>query len=141
MNRHARRSCRSPIAFQARSVPGSSASQKPAAPFQPVCRSRGCRHSSSYRQGQHLRPFPRYPRPFFFAHAETEHSISNERINVCSILRTLGRIVLHQLLEHLFPTGQLYIQKSVCVIQIASIHTKEGFDTLVKLWFVMVEEE
>ena len=62
MSRHAHRSCRLPAAFQARSAPGSSASQKPAAPFPPVCRSRECRHSSKYHQGQHLRRFPRCPR-------------------------------------------------------------------------------
>ena len=61
MSRHARRSCRLPAAFQARSVPGSSAYQKLAAPFLPVCRSRGCRSSSKYHQEQHLRPFPRRP--------------------------------------------------------------------------------
>ena len=63
MSRHARRSCRSPAAFRARSAPGNSVFQMPAAPFLPVCRSRGCRHSSSYRRGQHLRLFPRHPRP------------------------------------------------------------------------------
>ena len=62
MSQHAHRSCRSPDAFQARSVPGSLASQMPAAPFLPVCRSRGCRYSSNYRQGRHLRQFPRRPR-------------------------------------------------------------------------------
>lgn len=31
----------------------------PVALFLPVCRSRGCRYSSQYRQGQHPRPFPR----------------------------------------------------------------------------------
>ena len=62
MSRHARRSCRSQGAFQARSVPGNSVFQMPAAPFLPVCRSIGCRYSSSYRQGQHLRLFPRRPR-------------------------------------------------------------------------------
>lgn len=44
-----------------RSVPGSLASQMPAAPFLPVYRSRGCRYSSKYHQGQHLRLF--LPRP------------------------------------------------------------------------------
>ena len=44
MSQHAHRSCRSPDAFQARSVPGSLASQMPAAPFLPVCHSRKYRH-------------------------------------------------------------------------------------------------
>lgn len=51
MSQHAHRSCRLPTVFQARSAPGSSVSQKPAAPFLPVCRSRGCRYSSKYHQG------------------------------------------------------------------------------------------
>ena len=48
--------------FQVRSVPGNSASQMPVEPFQPVCRSRGYRYSSNYRQWRHLRQFPRHPR-------------------------------------------------------------------------------
>ena len=51
-SRHAHRSYRSPAAFQAMFAPGNSVSQMPAAPFLPVCRSRGCRYSSKYHQGQ-----------------------------------------------------------------------------------------
>ena len=51
--------------FRARSVPGNSASQMPAVPFLLVCRSRGCRYSSSYRQGLYPRLFPRRPRPLY----------------------------------------------------------------------------
>ena len=80
-------------------------------------------------------------RPFFFAHAETEHRIPDERIDVCSILRTLGRIIVHQLLEHLLPAGDLYIDKSVCVVQIAAVHTEKAFDALVELRFVVVQKE
>ena len=49
-----------------------------------------------------------------------------------------GRIIVHQLLEHLFPAGELYIYKSVCVVQIAAIHTENVFDALVKLRLVVV---
>ena len=63
MSRHAHRSYKSPAAFQARFAPGNSVSQMPAAPFLLVCRSRGCRYSSMYHQGQHLHLFPRHPRP------------------------------------------------------------------------------
>jgi len=41
----------------------------------------------------------------------------------------------------LFPTGEFYIQKSVCVVQIAAIHTKKAFDALVELRLIVVEEE
>ena len=59
---HAHRSCTLLIVFRARSVPGNSVSQMPAAPFLPVCLSRGYRYSSSYRQGLHPRLFPRRAR-------------------------------------------------------------------------------
>ena len=62
-------------------------------------------------------------------------------MDVCSILRTLGRIIVHQLLEHLLPAGELYIYKSVCVVQIAAVHTEKVFDALVKLWLIVVQEE
>lgn len=63
MSRHDRRSCKLPTVFQVRSAPGSSASQKPAAPFLPVCHSRECQYSSKYHRGQHLHLFPRHLRP------------------------------------------------------------------------------
>ena len=65
----------------------------------------------------------------------------DERENVGSILCTLGKVIVHQLLEHLLPAGELYIYKSVCVVQIAAIHTEKVFDALVKLRFVVVEKE
>ena len=74
----------------------------------------------------------------FFAHAETEHSIPGERKNVCSILRTLGRIIVHQLLEHLLPAGELYIYKSVCVVQITAVHAEKALDALIKMRFVVM---
>ena len=58
MSQLARRSYRLLTVFRARSVPGNSASQMPAVPFLLVCRSRGCRYSSSYRQGLYPRLFP-----------------------------------------------------------------------------------
>ena len=61
--------------------------------------------------------------------------------NVCSILCTLGKVIVHQLLEHLLPAGELYIYKSVCVVQIAAIHAKKALDTLIKLRFVVMEKE
>ena len=63
-------------------------------------------------------------RPFFFAHTETEHSIPDKRINVGGILCTLGRIIVHQFLEHLFPAGELYIYKTVCVIPVSYTHLR-----------------
>ena len=57
-----------------------------------------------------------------------------------SAVRTLGRIVVHQLLEHLLPAVELYIYKSVCVVQIAAIHTEKCFDALVELRLIMVQE-
>ena len=71
----------------------------------------------------------------------TDEKTEDERENVCSILRTLGRIIVHQLLEHLFPAGELYIYKTVCIVQIAAIHTPKAFDALIELWLIMVEEE
>ena len=65
MSQLARRSYRLLTVFRARSVPGNSASQMPAVPFLLVCRSRGCRYSSSYRQGLYPRLFPRRPRPLY----------------------------------------------------------------------------
>ncbi|EKC74142.1 DNA mismatch repair protein MutS domain protein [human gut metagenome] len=38
--------------------------------------------------------------------------------------------IVHQLLEHLLPAGELYIDKSVCVVQIAAVHTEKAFDAL-----------
>ena len=55
--------------------------------------------------------------------------------------RTLGRIIVHQLLEHLLPAGEFYIYKSVCVVQIAAVHTEKVFDALVELRLVVVQEE
>ena len=49
-----------------------------------------------------------------------------------------GRIIVHQLLEHLFPAGELYIYKTVCIVQIAAIYTKKRFDALVELRLVVV---
>ena len=43
--------------------------------------------------------------------------------------------------EHLFPAGELYIYKTVCVIQIAAIHTEKALDALVELRLVVVQEE
>ena len=53
----------------------------------------------------------------------------------------LWQSIVHQLLEHLLPAGQFYIQKTVCVVSIAAIHTEKGFDALVKLQLVVVEKE
>ena len=47
----------------------------------------------------------------------------------------------NQLLEHLLPAGELYIDKSVCVVQIAAVHTEKAFDALVELRFVVVQKE
>ena len=73
--------------------------------------------------------------------AKESDPLPDEWENVGGVLCALGRIIVHQLLEHLLPAGELYIYKSVCVVQIAAIHAEKAFDALVELRLVIVKEE